>query len=73
MIWTAASLLVYGFLIELLGFLICTFFFLFVMFYFMGHQKWWVSLTGSILVTWIAHAIFKLALKVQLPAAFFKI
>jgi len=72
-IWTAASLLAYGFFIELLGFMICTFFFMFVMFYFLGHQKWWASLTGSILVTWIAHAIFKLALKVQLPAGLFKI
>lgn len=72
-IWTAASLLAYGFLIESLGFILSTMFLLLFLFRFMGRQKWWVVFTGSFLVTLISHAIFKLALKVQLPTGIFKI
>jgi len=72
-IWTAGSLLAYGFILEVLGFILCTAILMFFLVYFIGKQKWWVALTGSVLVTWMAHAIFKLALKVQLPAGIFRI
>lgn len=72
-IWTAASLLAYGFLIEILGFILSTMFLLLFLFRFMGRQQWWVVFTGSVLVTLTSHAIFKVALKVQLPTGIFKI
>jgi hypothetical protein len=56
-----------------LGFIICTLLLLFFLFGFIGKQKWWVVFSGSILTTLISHAVFRLALKVQLPAGLFKI
>ena len=73
LLWTAASLLAYGFLLEIAGFIVCTLFLLFFLLRFIGQQKWWVAFTGSILTTLISHAVFRLALKVQLPAGLFKI
>jgi len=72
-IWAAGSLLAYGFALEVLGFIFCTAALMLFLFYFIGQQKWWVALTGSVLVTWVAHALFKLVLKVQLPAGIFRI
>jgi putative tricarboxylic transport membrane protein len=66
-IWTVGPLLAYSFLVELLGFILSTLILLFFLFRYIGNQKWWVAITGSFLVTFSAHLIFKVALKVQLP------
>ena len=65
------GLLTYTFLLEPLGFIISTFFLLIFLFRVIGKQKWWVGVTGSILVTFFTHLIFKVALKVQLPRGLF--
>ncbi len=65
------GLLIYTFLLEPLGFIISTFFLLIFLFRVIGKQKWWVGVTGSILVTFFTHLIFRVALKVQLPRGFF--
>ncbi len=66
-IWTVVPLLVYSFLIEIFGFIICTLILIFFLFRYIGKQRWWVAITGTFLVTFSAHLIFKIALKVQLP------
>ncbi len=71
-IFTGISLLVYTALMEILGFRISTFLVLIFLFWFIGKLKWWVSLTGSVLITVGTHLIFKVALKVQLPMGFFR-
>jgi putative tricarboxylic transport membrane protein len=70
---TAVSLLAYAFLIETLGFIISTLILLFFLFRFVGNQKWWVVFTETVLVTLVTHLIFKVGLKVQLPAGLFRI
>ena len=70
-IWTAGSLLGYGFLIEVLGFVISTLILLLFLFRYIGNQKWWIACTGTSLVTLAAFLIFKVGLKVQLPRGFF--
>ena len=65
------ALLMYTFLLESLGFVISTFLLLIFLFRVIGKQKWWVGVTGSILVTFFTHLIFKVALKVQLPRGLF--
>jgi hypothetical protein len=70
-IWTAGSLMGYGFLIEALGFVISTLILLLFLFRYIGNQKWWVAFTGTFLVTLAAHLIFKVGLRVQLPRGFF--
>lgn len=65
------ALLIYTFLLEPLGFVISTFLLLIFLFWVIGKQKWWVGVTGSILVTFFTHLIFKVALKVQLPRGLF--
>jgi putative tricarboxylic transport membrane protein len=65
------ALLIYTFLLEPLGFIISTFLLLIFLFRVIGKQKWWVGVTGSILVTFFTHLIFKVALKVQLPRGLF--
>ncbi len=65
------GLLIYTFLLELLGFIISTFLLLIFLFRVIGKQKWWVGVTGAILVTFFTHLIFKVALKVQLPRGLF--
>jgi putative tricarboxylic transport membrane protein len=65
------ALLIYTFLLEPLGFIISTFLLLIFLFRVIGKQKWWLGVTGSILVTFFTHLIFKVALKVQLPRGLF--
>jgi putative tricarboxylic transport membrane protein len=65
------GLLIYTFLLEPLGFISSTFLLLIFLFRVIGKQKWWVGVTGSILVTFFTHLIFKVALKVQLPRGLF--
>jgi putative tricarboxylic transport membrane protein len=65
------ALLIYTFLLEPLGFIISTFLLLIFLLRVIGKQKWWVGVTGSILVTFFTHLIFKVALKVQLPRGLF--
>ncbi len=65
------ALLIYTFLLEPLGFIISTFLLLIFLLRVIGKQKWWVGITGSILVTFFTHLIFKVALKVQLPRGLF--
>lgn len=71
-IFTGIALLVYTGLLEILGFRISTFLVLIFLFWFIGKLKWWVSLSGSVIVTVGAHLIFKVALKVQLPGGLFR-
>ena len=73
MILTVISLLAYALLIELLGFIISTLLLLFFLFRFVGDQKWWLVFAETILVTLLAHVIFKIGLKVQLPPGIFRI
>ncbi len=70
-IWTVGSLLGYGFLMEPLGFIISTLILLLFLFRYIGNQKWWVACMGTVLVTLVAHLIFKVGLQVQLPRGFF--
>ncbi|HSR11379.1 MAG TPA: tripartite tricarboxylate transporter TctB family protein [Thermodesulfobacteriota bacterium] len=67
-ILAGAALLAYTAAMETLGFRISTFILLVFLFRVVGRQKWWVVLAGSILVTSAAHLLFKVSLKVQLPA-----
>lgn len=71
-IFTGVALLIYTGLLEILGFRISTFLFLLFLFWFVGKQKWWVVFLGSFLVTFFTHLIFRVALKVQLPAGLFR-
>lgn len=66
-LWTAGFLLGFTFLVEILGFVITTLLFLFLIFRLVGKQKWWIVLTGTILVTLSVYVIFKVCLQVQLP------
>jgi putative tricarboxylic transport membrane protein len=70
---TVGALLGYAFLVEPLGFLIGTLLLLLFLFRFIGNLKWWVVFTGMVLVTLMTHVLFKVALKVQLPAGLFKL
>jgi hypothetical protein len=70
-VFTALSLFGYAFLLEVMGFIFSTFLLQLFLFRFIGKQKWWIVLTGSVVVTLAAHALFKVALKVQLPSGFF--
>jgi putative tricarboxylic transport membrane protein len=65
------ALLIYTFLLEPMGFILSTFLLLIFLLRVIGRQKWWVGVTGSILVTFFTHLIFKVALKVQLPRGLF--
>jgi hypothetical protein len=70
-LWTTIAILAYSLLLEYLGFLICTFFLLLFLFGIIGKQKWWVVLSGSFLVAFVCHLLFKVALQVQLPRGIF--
>jgi putative tricarboxylic transport membrane protein len=70
---TAGSLLGYAFLVEPLGFFISTILLLLFLFRFIGNLKWRVVFTGTVLVTLMTHALFKVALKIQLPAGLFRL
>lgn len=70
---TVGTLLIYAFVIETLGFIISTLILLFFLFRFVGNQKWWLVFTETALVTLMTHLIFKVGLKVQLPAGLFRI
>jgi len=72
-LFTVGSLLAYALLIEFLGFIICTLLLLLFLFRFIGKQKWWLVFTETILVTLVTQAIFKVGLKVQLPAGLFRV
>jgi hypothetical protein len=65
------GLFIYTFLLEPLGFIGSTPLLLVFLFRVIGKQKWWVGITGSILVTLFTHLIFRVALKVQLPRGLF--
>jgi putative tricarboxylic transport membrane protein len=71
-VFAGVSLLAYTGLMEILGFRISTFLLLICLFWFVGKQKWWVVLTGASLVTVFTYLIFRVALKVQLPAGLFR-
>jgi len=70
---TVGALLGYAFLVEPVGFLISTLVLLLFLFRFIGNLKWWVVFTGMLLVTLMTHVLFKVALKVQLPAGLFRL
>jgi len=72
-ILAAVSLIAYALLMEFLGFIISTLLLLSFYLHFIGKQKWWVVLGGSVFFTLISHLIFKVGLQVQLPMGIFRI
>jgi putative tricarboxylic transport membrane protein len=70
-VWTVVSLLAYALLVESLGFLLTTLFLLLFLFRFIGKQIWWLAITETFSITLVAHLLFKVALKVQLPGGLF--
>ena len=66
-----ALLFSYSLLIERGGFLICTYLLLFSLFRWVDRQKWYWVYVGSLGVTFLCYAIFKIWLKIQLPTGFF--
>jgi putative tricarboxylic transport membrane protein len=72
-VWTVALLSAYGLLLEWLGFIICTLSILFLLFRFIGKQRLPLAVAETILITLVAHLLFKVALKVQLPGGLFRI
>jgi hypothetical protein len=72
-IFVLALLFSYSLLMEKGGFLICTFLLLFSLFRWVGRQKWYWVYVGSLGITFLCYAIFKIWLKIQLPAGFLRI
>ena len=72
-IWTVAALSAYALLLEWLGFILCTLSLLLFLFRFIGKQRWPLAVAETILITLVAHTLFKVALKVQLPGGLFRI
>lgn len=68
-----ALLFSYALLLEKVGFLFCTFFFLIALFQWVDKQKWYWVYVGSLVITSLCYAIFKIWLKIQLPLGFLKI
>jgi putative tricarboxylic transport membrane protein len=66
-----ASLAVYTFLIEPLGYLLSTLLLMVYLFKGIEPQKWWVALVGAILASSVTYLLFKVFLQVQLPRGIF--
>jgi putative tricarboxylic transport membrane protein len=62
-----AALVVYGVLLERLGFLVTTALVLLVLFKAVEAQRWWVAITGSVVSTLVAWLVFHVWLGAQLP------
>jgi hypothetical protein len=68
-----ALLFSYALLLERGGFLLCTFLFLMSLFQWVDKQKWYWVYGGSLAITLLCHAVFKIWLKIQLPVGFLRI
>jgi hypothetical protein len=68
-----AILFSYALLLERGGFLLCTFFFLMSLFLWVDKQRWYWVYGGSLAITLLCYAVFKIWLKIQLPVGFLRI
>lgn len=67
------ALLLYGFVLESLGYCIATFLLMSLLFGPIGAQKWWVAIAGSIITSFFSYLLFRLWLQIQLPIGVFGI
>ena len=68
---TILSLLIYTIALPRVGFLFTTFLLLVFLFKAIGELNWKVSLGGAFLTSFISYTLFKVMLKVELPAGLF--
>lgn len=68
-----ALLLSYALLLEKVGFLLCTCFFLLSLFQWVDRQRWYWVYGGSVGITLLCYVVFKIWLKIQLPAGLLRI
>jgi hypothetical protein len=64
------SLLLYTFLLPMLGYLLDTLLLLLFIFIFLERKKWWSALIGSLVVIGITYLIFEVWLNIQFPKGF---
>ena len=55
------------------GFLFCTFLLLMSLFQWVDRQRWYWVYSGSLVITLLCYAVFKIWLKIQLPVGFLRI
>jgi len=60
----------YALFFEKVGFLICTFLLLMSLFQWVDRQKWYWVYVGSLGITLLCYALFKIWLQIQLPVGF---
>lgn len=65
---TMATLFVYAFALERVGFVITTFVLLLFFFKALERQRWATALAGSLATAFVTYLVFKVWLQVQLPA-----
>ncbi len=63
----------YALFLEKGGFLLCTFLLLMFLFQWVDKQRWYWIYGGSLAITLLCYAIFKIWLKIQLPVGFIRI
>ena len=68
-----AILFSYALLLEKGGFLLCTFLFLMSLFQWVDKQRWYWVYGGSLAITLLCYAVFKIWLKIQLPVGLLRI
>ena len=66
-----AALLIYALLLEKVGYLIDTFLLMIFLFSILERKRWWVVLSGSLVVIGITHLVFNKWLMVQFPTGLF--
>ncbi len=67
-LFALVALFAYGVVLKYLGFLLATFLFMIFLLRYIEPQRWTTVLTASLLTSIASHIVFKLWLKVQLPA-----
>ncbi len=67
------SLVLYGLILEVVGFKIDTFLLMTFLIGFVGHQKWWVTLIISFIIAISSHLLFVALLGCSFPQGFFGI
>lgn len=70
LITVVCALIGYGMVFSFLGFSITTFFLMFLLLWRIGHQRWWMTLTISILIVIGVNLLFVVWLGCQLPKGF---
>jgi len=68
-----ATLFAYALFLERGGFLLCTFLLLMSLFQWVDRQRWYWVYSGSLVITLLCYAVFKIWLKIQLPVGFLRI